>query len=128
MISVPKVSLKVRPNCTSPVELIHASTSAPTMTPQTLPIPPSTTIASRMMEMEKLKRSAKTPLTWVAKAAPPSPPEKAPTAYAASFVLRSGTPIMLAASSSSRMASHARPSRPSRSRSDSSTTNAAMPA
>ena len=50
------------------------------MTPQTLPMPPSTTIASRMIEMEKLKRSAKTPLMWVAKATPPSPPRSAPTA------------------------------------------------
>ena len=39
-------------------------------------------------------------------------------AYAASLVRMSGTPIMLAASSSSRMASQARPSRPSRIRSE----------
>ncbi len=40
------------------------------ITPQTLPMPPSTTMASRMMEMEKLNRSAKTPFTCVAKATP----------------------------------------------------------
>ena len=42
------------------------------------------------------------------------PPATAPSAYAESLVRISGTPIMLAASSSSRMASQARPSRPSR--------------
>ena len=52
------------------------------------------------------------------------PPKTAPTAYAESFVLTSDTPIMLAANSSSRMASHARPSRPRRIRSETNTQNA----
>ena len=56
---VPNVLLNVDPNCVRPVELTHARTSAPTMTPQTLPMPPSTTIASRMIEMAKWKLSAR---------------------------------------------------------------------
>ncbi len=46
------------------------------------------------------------------------PPAAAPTPYAHSFVRISGTPIRLAASSSSRIASQARPSLPSRRRSE----------
>ena len=49
----------------------------------------------------------------------------APTAYAASLDRMSGTPIMVAASSSSRIASQARPRRPSRMRSETKTQNAA---
>jgi len=42
-------------------------------------------------EIEKLKRSASTPLMWAANATPPTPPKKAPTAYAASFVRKGPT-------------------------------------
>ena len=95
-----------------PVALTQAIVSAPTITPHTFPMPPRTTIASRMIEIEKLNRSAKTPFTWVAKATPPTPPDTAPIAYAANLERINGTPIMLAANSSSRIASHARPKRP----------------
>ena len=80
MILVPKAELKVSPIAGSPVAFTQAIVSAPTITPQTFPIPPSTTIASKIIEIEKLKRSAKTPFTWVAKATPPTPPETAPIA------------------------------------------------
>jgi len=80
LMSVPKPLLNEAPNCCNPVELTHSSTSAPRSTPQTLPMPPSTTIASRMIELANWKLSGMTPLVRVAYATPPRPPIAAPTA------------------------------------------------
>src|SRR6266508_377257 len=43
------------PTCFSPVSLIHSITSAPMMTPHTLPMPPSTTMSRIVIEKLKLK-------------------------------------------------------------------------
>ena len=43
------------PNWDSPRRLIHATNSAPTITPQTLPMPPSTTMSRIVIELAKLK-------------------------------------------------------------------------
>src|SRR5204863_7960599 len=67
-------------------------------------------------EMLNEKSFGKVELLKLAKNAPATPPKNAPLAYAQVFVRISGMPIAAAAISSSRIATHARPSRESRSR------------
>ena len=55
------------------------------------------------------------------------PPKAPPAAYANSFVLTSGTPMLAAATSSSRRAIHARPSRESRRRMFTNSTTSTSP-
>jgi hypothetical protein len=88
-------------------------TNAPTATPQMLPMPPSTTIASTVNETSNRKRFGLTSVSLEAEKTPASPAVDAPMANASNFVVTVLTPFAAAASSSSRMAFHARPSRES---------------
>ena len=82
-------------------------------------------MASRMIEIEKLNRSAKTPLTWMANDhAAEAADERADGVRGELRAHQRARPSCEAASSSSRMASQARPSRPSRIRSETKTANA----
>src|SRR5688572_4720017 len=87
------------------------SSSAPRITPQTLPMPPSTTIDTTMIDSTSTKLSGEMK-AWIAENMPPAtPPKLAPMAKARSFRLRVSMPMARAATSSSRIASHARPTR-----------------
>ena len=86
-------------------------TAAPTIDPQTLPIPPSTTIDRMKIEVSSVKPSGLTKLTLLAWTTPATPAVDAPMAKAHSFILTVGTPMAAAASSSSRIATQARPMR-----------------
>src|SRR3954469_19604361 len=89
----------------------NESSSAPRITPQTLPMPPSTTIDTTMIDSTSTKLSGEMK-AWMAENMPPAtPPKLAPIANASSFMLRVLIPIARAAISSSRIASHARPTR-----------------
>ena len=83
----------------------------PMMTPYMLPVPPSTTAAKNKMESCNWKLSGLTKPTLLAYKAPAKPPMAAPIANAHSLNLKVLTPISSAASSSSRTAAHARPTR-----------------
>ena len=76
-----------------------------------LPMPPRTTIASTMIDSNRPKLSGLMNCCVAEKTAPAMPPNEAPIANARSLTLRVLMPIALAATSSSRIASHARPSR-----------------
>ena len=81
-----------------------------------LPMPPSTTIASTITDSTSTKLSGLMK-PWIAENMPPAmPPNDAPIANARSLMLRVLMPIARAATSSSRIASHARPMRESCSR------------
>ena len=83
------------------------------MTPHTLPMPPSTTMASTMMLSTRMKLSGLMK-PWIALNMPPAmPPNDAPIANASSFTRVVLMPIARAAISSSRIASQARPRRES---------------
>src|SRR5687768_3496636 len=87
------------------------SSSAPRITPQTLPMPPSTTIDTTMIDSTRMKLSGEMK-AWIAENMPPAmPPKLAPMANASSFRLRVSMPMARAAISSSRIASQARPMR-----------------
>ena len=74
-------------------------------------MPPSTTIATTLIDSTRMKLSGLMK-PWIAENMPPaSPPKDAPIANARSLMLRVLMPIARAAISSSRTASHARPSR-----------------
>ena len=89
----------------------NESSSAPRITPQILPMPPSTTIDTTMIDSTRMKLSGEMK-AWMAENIPPAmPPKLAPMANASSFRLRVLMPIARAAISSSRIASHARPTR-----------------
>src|SRR5712671_1427016 len=89
----------------------NESSNAPRMTPQMLPMPPSTTIETTMMDSTSTKLSGEMK-PWIAENMPPaSPPKVAPMAKASSLRLRVSMPIARAATSSSRIASQARPMR-----------------
>ncbi|MNE87151.1 hypothetical protein D3C80_1843170 [compost metagenome] len=75
------------------------------------PIPPSTTIASTAIDSCRVKDSGETNPWNAANSAPAMPPNVAPMANASSLKLRVLMPIARAASSSSRMAVQARPTR-----------------
>src|SRR5688572_4452708 len=87
------------------------SSSAPRITPQTFPMPPSTTIEITMIDSTSTKLSGEMK-AWIAENMPPAmPPKLAPMAKASSLRLRVSIPIARAAVSSSRIASQARPMR-----------------
>src|SRR3954470_6199095 len=78
---------------------------------QMLPMPPSTTMASTITLSVRMKLSGLMK-PWIAENMPPAtPPNEAPIAKASSFMLRVLMPMERAASSSSRIASQARPMR-----------------
>ena len=79
-------------------------------------MPPSTTMQSTMIESSSVKLSGLMKPWNDAKRPPATPPKVAPMANARSFMLRVLMPMAAAASSSSRMATHARPMRESSSR------------
>ena len=85
--------------------------NAPRMTPSLLPWPPSTTAHRNSTELMTLKFVGTTNCTWPAYSAPDIPPMAAPITNAHSLNRKVGTPITSAASSSSRMATQARPTR-----------------
>ena len=87
------------------------SSIAPRITPQMLPMPPSTTIDTTMIDSTSTKLSGEMN-AWIAENMPPAtPPKLAPMAKASSFRLRVSMPMARAAISSSRIASQARPMR-----------------
>ena len=81
------------------------------MTPGMLPEPPSTTAARISTESRNGKLSGVMAICLDAKITPAMPPIDAPMAKAQSLNLKVGTPISSAASSSSRIACQARPTR-----------------
>src|SRR5262249_481919 len=89
----------------------NESTTAPRMTPQTLPIPPSTSMPTPMMDWTRTKLSGEMNPCIAENMPPASPPKLAPMAKASSFRLRVLMPIARAAISSSRIASQALPMR-----------------
>ena len=74
-------------------------------------MPPSTTIATIMIDSCRLNDSGEMKPWKVANIAPETPPKVAPMPKASSFRLRVLMPIALAATSSSRIAIQARPMR-----------------
>src|SRR6266536_364671 len=83
----------------------------PRMAPAMLPDPPITTPASTRMENWSWKVAELMKPCSPAKSTPPKPPMQAPIANAHSLYLTVRTPMISAASSSSRMASQDRPTR-----------------
>src|SRR5689334_13827494 len=94
----------------------YARKHAPKITPGMFPMPPRMTMQRMKTEMLKKKSLGNVADLKLAKNAPAMPPKKAPVAYDHVFVRISGTPIAAAAISSSRIATHARPSFESRRR------------
>ena len=90
-----------------------ARSTAPSTTPGMWPMPPSTTIASTMIDSVSENDSGETKPWKAANIAPDTPPKVAPIANASSLMLRVLMPIALAAISSSRIAIQARPRRES---------------
>ncbi|KAG0919297.1 hypothetical protein G6F32_016231 [Rhizopus arrhizus] len=88
-----------------------ARINAPRITPGIWPMPPSTTMHRIEIDSISEKLSGLTKPCIDAHNAPAPPPTDAPIANASSLMLRVLMPIALAAISSSRMASHARPIR-----------------
>ena len=74
-------------------------------------MPPSTTIATIMIDSCRLNDSGEMKPWKVANITPETPPKVAPMPKASSFMLRVLMPIALAAISSSRIAIQARPMR-----------------
>src|SRR6266480_1178421 len=64
------------------------SSSAPRITPQTLPMPPSTTIETTMIDSTSTKLSGEMKACMAENMPPASPPKLAPIANASSFTLR----------------------------------------
>ena len=83
----------------------------PRMTPAMLPEPPITTPASTRIEKKRAKFAELMKPCSPANRAPERPPMAAPMANAHSLNRNVGTPIASAASSSSRTATQARPTR-----------------
>ena len=88
-------------------------------------MPPTMTIAATLIDTNRLMLLGKIEPTSPAKIAPPRPANAAPRMYASSFVWIRFTPTASATSSSSRIATHARPMRPARSRNATNATIAA---
>ena len=85
--------------------------NAPIATPQKLPMPPSTTIASTVNEIVNVNWSGLTTVSFAVLKTPAMPAVDAPSANASSLVVTVLMPFAAAASSSSRIASQARPIR-----------------
>ena len=107
---------KNRFSCLRKTLWIMKITKAPTATPQTFPMPPRTTMARTVNDTSKRKRFGVTVWSLAAMKTPARPAVDAPSAKARSFVTMVLTPLAAAASSSSRIAAQARPSRESWSR------------
>ncbi len=90
--------------------------SAPSTTPQTLPIPPKTIITRIITETGKPNISGVAVCNLATNSVPVAPAKAAPVAKARSFSLTRLTPIAAAAISSSRIAIQARPMRENLSR------------
>src|SRR3970040_1017908 len=84
------------------------SSTPPSTTPPMLPMPPSTTMHSTMMDSMRLKLSGLTKPWKPANRPPEMPPKVAPMAKASSLMLRVLMPIAEAATSSSRIATQGR--------------------
>ena len=106
---------------------MSCSSTAPTTTPQTLPMPPSTTMTSSIDETLKLNISGVAVCSLATKNTPVMPAKAAPMAKASSLKRTGFTPIALAAVSSSRIAIQARPTRLSRSRVERKISSATRP-
>ena len=91
-------------------------TKAPAATPQMLPMPPRTTIARTVKLTVKPNCVGETMASLELRYTPARPDVEAPMAKASSLVVTVLMPMLAAASSSSRMAIQARPSRESCSR------------
>src|SRR5579859_6034937 len=89
----------------------QATMKAPRMTPGMLPEPPSTTEARISTESRNWKLSGVMAICFEANMTPAMPPMDAPIPKAHSLNLKVGTPMSSAASSSSRRACQARPTR-----------------
>src|SRR5215212_986575 len=100
------------------------SNVAPTSTPSTVPIPPSTTAANKNADSRKMNWSGVTEMSWWAFTAPATPARNAPLANAKSFRPKTFTPMASAAFSSSRIATQPRPMRELLSRTNTKMTNA----
>ena len=81
------------------------------MTPGRLPEPPRTTAESTRIESSSGKLSGVMAMFLAENMTPAPPPIDPPMAKAHSLKRKVGTPMSAAASSSSRMAAHARPTR-----------------
>ena len=85
------------------------TTVAPSTAPGIEPMPPRITMASTPIDSRNVNDSGLMNTCLAAKTTPITPANDAPQAKARSLARTSGTPMAWAASSSSRMASHARP-------------------
>ncbi len=89
------------------------STNAPTATPGMLPIPPTITTTSTMIDTSSSKLFGNTDPTLAAKSAPPNEARMAPVTNASSLAVTMLMPMASATCSSSRIAIQARPIRES---------------
>ena len=85
------------------------TTVAPTTAPGIEPMPPRITMASTPIDSRNVNDSGLMKTCLAENTTPITPANEAPQAKASSLARTSGTPMAWAASSSSRMASHARP-------------------
>ena len=90
-----------------------ASSSAPSTTPATWPMPPSTTMHSTMIDSTDREALRADEALEAENSPPATPPKVAPMAKASSLMLRVLIPMACAAISSSRIATQARPMRES---------------
>ena len=102
-------SLSQRENPFKTWRLSTVTTVAPTIAPGIEPIPPRMTIARTPIDSRNVNDSGLMKTCLAENSTPMTPANDAPQANAMSFMRTSGTPMALAASSSSRIASHARP-------------------
>src|SRR5262249_1211551 len=109
--SIPELrsSLSQREMPLSTWRLRMVSTLAPMMAPGIEPMPPRMTMASTPIDSRNVNDSGLMKSCLALKMTPITPAKEAPAANARSFIRTSGTPIAWAATSSSRMASQARP-------------------
>ena len=89
----------------------QATRNAPSTTPSRLPDPPSTTAHRISADRMNGKLIGVIDVVWAASMTPAEPPMAAPMTNAMILNLKVGTPISSAASSSSRIAAHERPTR-----------------
>ncbi len=94
-----------------PMTFAKPISAAPKTAPATRPLPPSTTISKKSTESATPTASGFTSPRNAANIAPPAAASPAAIANASTLYARVGTPIASAASSSLRIASHARPMR-----------------
>ena len=102
-------SLSQSENPFSTWRLSTVTAVAPRMAPGIDPIPPRITIESTPMDSRKVNDSGLMNTCLALKTTPIAPANEAPQAKARSFMRTRGTPMLIAAISSSRIASQARP-------------------